>query len=306
MSKEFPDDTFLARWLSGDLSEKELQELKEREDYPILKKILEESKNLTIDTFDKKKVWDNISKEIKPKVQPQRKRIPIFRWAAAAAMLVFALWYFIPKEQVPNVIVETSKMEQEAVTLPDNSSVTLNSSSRLEYSEKKWNRDRSLKLDGEAFFDVEEGGKFLVTTPDGEVEVLGTEFNVRSRDEILEVICYSGKVAVSRMNVKEKVVLEKGGSLRLFADGKQESMSNLKNNEPAWKRGFSEFSNASFPTVLEEMQRHFELEIRYSGLEDRFFSGSFPHDDLSLALQAVFQPMDIEYELNGSILTVRK
>ena len=68
----------------------------------------------------------------------------------------------------------------------------LNELSQLEYNASKWDENRSLELKGEAFFDVEKGKRFDVTTEFGNVSVLGTEFNVLSRDSIFKVSCYEG------------------------------------------------------------------------------------------------------------------
>ena len=45
MQPSFPDDSFLARWIEGKLSEGELQELEQREDYERLKKIAQKRRN---------------------------------------------------------------------------------------------------------------------------------------------------------------------------------------------------------------------------------------------------------------------
>lgn len=96
--------------------------------------------------------------------------------------------------------VETFKTENgeiASLTLPDNSQVTLNAGSQVVYSGNRFNTRRKIQLTGEAYFKVTKGNTFSVVTTEGTVTVLGTTFNVRSRDEKLSVFCYTGKVKVS-------------------------------------------------------------------------------------------------------------
>ena len=56
-------------------------------------------------------------------------------------------------------------------------------------TQKYFNTDhRSLTLSGEAYFDVQKGNKpFTISTNQGQVTVLGTSFNVRSRADGFEI-----------------------------------------------------------------------------------------------------------------------
>ena len=119
---------------------------------------------------------------------------------AAAALFVFGLIgagvFFTPVEiQVPNGQLVT-------VRLPDNSEVTLNSGSELTYA--RWFNilDRTVSLEGEAYFDVKSNGKkFVVNAGDAQIEVLGTKFNVQSWPEQVNarttVFLAEGRVAFS-------------------------------------------------------------------------------------------------------------
>ncbi len=101
-------------------------------------------------------------------------------FVTAAAVLVIAVGVMMAFRS-EHLYVPPGDSRQ--VTLPDGSQVTLNSDSRL-----TWGRgplwDRKVDLVGEAFFDVvASDGTFTVLTPDAEISVLGTRFNVRSRSD---------------------------------------------------------------------------------------------------------------------------
>ena len=88
--------------------------------------------------------------------------------------------------------VETED-EFEQVELPDGSIVSLNKNSKISYDGSF--EPRIVKLEGEAFFSVNEGETpFIVETEDGEVEVVGTEFNVKSKGDKMEVEVEEGGV----------------------------------------------------------------------------------------------------------------
>ncbi len=108
--------------------------------------------------------------------------------------------------------------EKTAVELPDLSQVKLNAQSRLTFNKKSWNKKREVVLDGEAYFKVAKGSKFSVITKDGTVTVLGTQFNVKHRDNYFEVVCFEGSVGVE---YKESSVTLKPGYSFLIIDGNQ-------------------------------------------------------------------------------------
>ncbi len=82
--------------------------------------------------------------------------------------------------ETPQVVVEAVADVQKEVALADNSKVWVNSGSRITYSEDFGGSERRVKLEGEAYFEVErdETKPFVVETGSLDVRVLGTKFNV--------------------------------------------------------------------------------------------------------------------------------
>jgi ferric-dicitrate binding protein FerR (iron transport regulator) len=154
--------------------------------------------------------------------QPRRQqwRVPTTVGMALAALLLLAgLWLW----QRP-VTVTAPAGQQRTATLPDGSTVELNSGTTLAYRRgfQAWpfvDADRrTVRLDGEAFFEVAEGSRpFTVETANAQVVVTGTRFNVQARPETestpkTEVTVVDGSVRVfSQKQPDRSVVLSKPG-----------------------------------------------------------------------------------------------
>lgn len=302
MENFIKDETFLARWISGELSPEELKKFENSKDYPVLKKINDASQNLKTPTFNDQALLIKL-KELnsrEPKVKVKR-LIPNWAYAAAAILVVaFGLLYVMTLSSQ----YHTGFGEQLAVTLPDNSSVKLNANSQLAYKKSNWTSNRALQLEGEAFFDVEKGESFKVLTDLGMVEVLGTEFNVVSRDTYFEVQCMEGKVRVTSNILNKEVVLLPGQAVRVVNNVLEEWKFGV--NEPNWTLGETTFYNTPISQVLLALENQFNVQFNKSNIDlNKRFTGAFSHKNLNLALKTVSGPMGISYTVdkeNGIIL----
>ena len=188
-------ENYLAKWLNDELSEEELDKIFESQEYASYRKIIEASGSLTPPSFDVEQALADFrqrqQKETRVvRMQPRRS---FMRIAAAVAVLIAAAVFYISTLDETFTAQYAQRTE---VVLPDASEVILNSGSKLSYSERKWDEERKLSLEGEAFFKVAKGEKFTVNTSLGSVSVLGTQFNVKSREGFFEVTCYAGLVRV--------------------------------------------------------------------------------------------------------------
>jgi len=119
---------------------------------------------------------------------------------AAASVLVLVVFFYLTYRSFNNVevIFQTGYGETLFVELEYGSQVTLNANTIMKW-DLHWKKkgERKIRLEGEAFFDVsqtEEGLPFLVETEDLTVNVLGTTFRVRVRENKTDVVLESGKV----------------------------------------------------------------------------------------------------------------
>jgi transmembrane sensor len=220
-----------------------------------------------------------------------RQRILYFS-AAASIALIIALFF---------VIVDFSKVEIASLPgeqilhyMPDGSTVNLNADSEIKYSGKKFKNKRTLQLNGEAYFEVKEGNIFTIESKNGKVEVLGTSFNVHSRENYFKVSCSSGQVLVTSGNLSD--TLCRGGSVSLINDNYFKYIDTEIEQTLNWRNGEFYYKSTELRFVLNEIERQFNVSIEAFGIENRLFTGSFYSDSLEEAIQIVCIPMDLEFK----------
>ena len=296
MSKQLENNEFIARWLSGDLSEEEKASANETE-LQDLKVVLGDIDTWSLPDVDTAQSLNALKSRL-AKPAPAGKVInfrPLLRYAASIALVAAAWFIFDYATNDGMVNLETGLAQTLQHELPDGSDITLGAMSEVNYSEDTWEEARALDLNGQAFFDVEKGATFTVETPLGDVTVLGTEFDVQNLDNVFEVNCFEGSVVVSFGNKRE--VLKPGEGL-VFADGNLRKVD-FDSLSPDWLAGISVYEQVELETVISDLIRYYKVEIDLPTAElNTSFNGSFPHDDLKLALQSIFDPLEIKYVLS--------
>lgn len=296
------NDELLHKWVNNTISAEELEMFKLRPEYLTLEELKKNTQDLNAPEFDEAdmlKAILNTGKE-SPVIQAPERRIFLANWikyAAAAAVLFLAIWYFIP-ESSSMIHYDLAKGERQEDVLPDQSSFILNAESSLSYDAGQWKNNRSLDLKGEAFFKVEKGAKFTVNTPSGSVEVLGTSFNVRSRQEGLEVKCFTGKVAVRSLDksIDETIIAKE--AIRIEAGIITDQWTVQSETKPNWVEGIFSFKNVPLSTVIKELERQFDINIEQEGINvEELITCNFQNKNLDQALKTSITPLGIQYKI---------
>ena len=287
-------EQLIIKWLNNDLSEAELMVFNALEDADLYKEIVEEAQRFNGNANAKVGTFEGLNEKLVGKKETSTHWLKAITSIAAALVIGFALFTLINRNQVSTF--KTELAQNETITLPDNSKVSLNELSELEYNSSDWNDNRSLSLKGEAFFDVEKGKRFDVNTNLGNVSVLGTEFNVLSRDSIFIVSCYEGLVQVTYNNNDIKLP---AGTEFILASGKGEK-SSIVIAEPYWLKNMSVFENAAFKDVIAEVEKQYNVTINYSSNTLIKFTGAFEHNNLENALKSITQPLNLTYIIQNT------
>lgn len=285
-------DVFLAQWLAGEISDQQLKELVSNDDFNAFSKIRKgvevyEGLEAPID-MSYSKIQERINNK-KPKVKSLYTYWSI--GIAASIILLFGLFTFLGNDEV---IFETGFGETKTIALLDGSEVVLNAKSKITYNEDNWETNRTLTLDGEAYFKVKKGEKFTVSTDNGSVVVLGTQFNVNSTNDFFDVVCYEGKVGVKTLE-SDHILLPNNGVRKINGNPTETSVTTFI--KPTWIDGESTFKSVPIKYVITALENQYNIKFITDAIDDStIFSGSFPHNDLNVALQTVFDALDITYD----------
>lgn len=233
----------------------------------------DQSQNISVSAEEKNDVFANIAsrtgianetKDIDS--QPKKRRSSNWRWIAAAAIIIIAAglsFFTIPVQH------SASYGEITTVTLPDESTVTLNSGSSIRYNRLFKFMDREISLQGEAYFDVEQGDSpFLVHTSNATVKVLGTSFNIRSWQDNpvpeTSVFLAEGSLAFYPTGKPDKsAILEPGqkSSLQSNDTVPKDPVGASQDRTLDWMNNQFAFVEMSFIQIIMEIERRYDINI---------------------------------------------
>ncbi|MFT5167385.1 MAG: transmembrane sensor [Saprospiraceae bacterium] len=295
------NDELLHKWVNGTLEAEELERFKRRPEYDSLVELYKGTDGLSAPGFDNEAMLAEILSAKKKAAVPvdQSKRRFLSTWmkyAAAASILFLVTWFFWPGDGL--VVYDLAKGERKEGLLPDQSTFVLNAESKMSYDAGSWDTDRGISLQGEAFFNVKKGAKFIVKTPNGNVQVLGTQFNVWSRKGILEVKCQSGKVAILSTDGKILDELNPNDAIRVLNGSETEKWQFQSGDKATWLTGVSSFRKVTVEVVLEELERQFNVQIDIGKMDvSEIISCNFQHKDLEMALKTCLAPLGFKYDI---------
>lgn len=244
----------------------------------------------------KEDVWAAISSQMEEERPPKTARIFSFRpvMAVAATLLLLIALFSIMRFYTKTV--DCPSGQHLTATLPDGSSVEMNAGSTLKYHPLWWWASRSLRFEGEGFFRVEKGSKFNVRSDMGETSVLGTTFNIYSRDDTYRVTCFTGKVKVTSVT-KEEVIL---GPDYTASVNKSGNIIVRKEKQPettiSWRENMFNFTAAPLEEVIREVERQYGVSISMEPGMDLYYTGFFSKDKhVEEVLNIICKPFGITY-----------
>ncbi|RZL36239.1 MAG: FecR family protein [Pedobacter sp.] len=199
--------------------------------------------------------------------------------------------------------IETPKGGQYQVILPDGTKVWLNAASSLKYPEAFIGNERKVELTGEAYFEVAKNKNlpFRVLSKNQEIEVLGTHFNVNNYmdDKTAKTTLLEGSINIS--NSKSKKTL-KAGEQAVIKDYGLAAIQVLidvdTDGETAWKNGQFRFNNAGLKTILNQLERWYDIKIDYTTVPEKRYNGMVPRKaKLSEVLNMLELTGNISFEI---------
>ena len=284
-------DTYIRKWVEGSLTEEERNNFERTEDFKSLAKIDSAMSNFSAPPFDVVAEYEKINRARNRQIIRFTSLGPILKLAAVLILAVGAYFYFT-SDSIKRV--ETLAAQKTELWLPDSSFVALNSQSQITFDENNWKLARKVNLEGEGYFKVTKGAQFDIITSAGTVTVVGTAFNVKSRNALFEVTCFEGLVKVIYND--QETMLPANTVFRAI----NATTSNNISTEvlPGWMRDESTFKSVPFSHVIEEFERQYDHQVEVRGVDtDQLFSGTFTNSNMDLALKTISIPINLTYQI---------
>lgn len=313
---------------------------------------LQELKAFVLSTaqHSKKIEWEQQWKAFKKKVeiqQPARQNTTkptyrtLYKWMAAAAIISVVvagiIWYMSSKvetivpSQIAGIVYTSARGQKKTLKLADGSTVILNSDSRLTLSAGFNKTNRTVSLDGEAYFDVVHDGKnqFIVKTQHAEIKDIGTVFNVRNylKDGIMEAALIKGKIEIMLNDqAHKKITLEPSQKFVIKNDNLTGDVINKsfgKQAEPgisiqpvtikdsliteiSWLDNKLFFVNKPLREIANDLERNFDVRFVFKTPEvmNYRYTGLFENQSLEEIMKILKLSKNINYQIKDKELVI--
>lgn len=240
-------------------------------------------------------MWHAIEAAMKPVVaseQPSARifkmRPLVYRMAMAASLLVaIALGWYLTSALPEPVLLASASQTIVTHTLSDGTDINLRPHSNL-YRISEDDQQVVYRLEGEAFFDVTSNPDrtFSVEAGDALISVLGTEFNINTWGEAVNVFLREGSVELKNLTSGEAVILQPGQAGSVSKANRTIQLNDAVVNEHMdWLENKISFTSMPLSSVVQELEFHFAINIDVPAeRRDETLTGPILLDDISIVL----------------------
>ena len=276
-------DDLIGKYLAGEAVSEEIafieswinQNESNRKYFDHFKTIFQKSADvIEYQAYDTDAAWAKLRKSLKAQgkvipLQPATSTnfFPLFWKIAASVILILGVGFFIYELNKPESVSATlvsSERQIVADTLPDGSNVVLNKQTKLAYSFDTKKRVHTVKLRGEAYFNIQhDSTKTFIVDIDGVmIRDIGTSFNVKAYPDsnTVEVVVESGEVMFFT-DTDSGVYLRANGKGVYNKSTKTFTIDQPEENALSYKTRFFTFSNSDLETVTETLNEVYEKQI---------------------------------------------
>ena len=202
--------------------------------------------------------------------------------------------------------ITTPRGGQYQLVLADGTKVWLNASSSLRYPVAFTGKERVVELTGEGYFEVakNEAMPFKVTVNTMEVDVLGTHFNVNAYadESMVKTTLLEGAVKIKNSHAAN--ILSPGQQAQLSKDGSLKIVSQVDMDEVvAWKDGYFQFNQADLKSIMRQISRWYDVDIRYEGeIPERKFGGDIARTANISEVLNILKVSQVHFRIEGKTL----
>ncbi|MBR0298914.1 MAG: DUF4974 domain-containing protein [Bacteroidales bacterium] len=224
--------------------------------------------------FDSKAAWRRFQLYIRPRRRPRMITVALYAAASLVLFVSVGVASFLAGERkitgaLADVVVEAPAGATSTVFLPDGSKVTVNAGSTLTYSQDYGISKRSIRLDGQAFFDVVHNPDcpFEIVSPHLYAYDIGTSFDFcdYSAESCAVVTITEGNLSVSALGYEGKFNIGEGQKAEFDAVSKvmRKASADLRAAN-SWKNGELSFNDISLNDAARLLARTYGVSVRVS------------------------------------------
>ena len=317
----------LHKYFHGKLTKKELTDFRSvvnKMSDEMFKKELDfiwnnENDVIPMDTLTKNNILQSVHNIIDHKAIVVKR---VFNWWKIAAIIMMpilliniSLLFMDNKEEyVANVqeyTVLSGKGQKNQILLPDGTHIWLNSESEISYTSNFNQSNRSIKLKGEAFFDVKKNEylPFNVEVDSINIQVLGTAFNVSAYadDPNIKVSLERGKVEVrmhddnsflATLNPNEQATIDKKSIVTTITDCEAYT-------ESIWRQNVLKINNIYTDEMIKKLERWYGVHINVQNMPvSKRYGLTIKEESLREMLELINSITPIIYRIEGEEVTI--
>ncbi|WP_184543878.1 FecR family protein [Mucilaginibacter sp. FT3.2] len=340
----------LVKYITREADEKEVEQVREwvsahPENEQYFAQLYETWQNmlyLNPEIINGEKAFTKFSAATIPR-EPKYRRLAVWSKVAAAVALFGVLTVLLVNHYSQNIQSARQVSAQNGgikkIVLSDGTLVWLNAGSKLNYNTDFNKTNRTVYLEGEAYFEIAPGKKtipFLVNTKNYTVRDIGTKFNLKAypNDSFFETTVVKGEVAVegnvdnntremNRIYVKPRQLLRiyypKAENYAAKEDNKDTKNLNeiqmlqvdsaKMNRYDGWKDDLLVFDGNTLDEISKVLERRYNVKIIMddADLQNLRYSGSFKSvASIDKVLELIKGNTSINYSINGSTVNITK
>jgi transmembrane sensor len=229
----------------------------------------------------------------------------------AASLLIIAVLGFIAIKFSGNKSEKAPATMLSTVILPDSTFVSLNAGSVISYKKGFGSTHRTLRLKGEAWFEVKKNADlpFVISAGEATVRVTGTKFNVKAWRRLKDV-----RVTVTEGTVKfygnaeplKEITLHEGETgVMNKSDQALTTMASGNLNDIAWKTGIMDFHDTPLHDVTEVLVNTYHQKIDLDpAIGNCRVTVRFENKELDAVLNVLRSTLDLKITAKGKHITI--
>lgn len=220
--------------------------------------------------------------------------------------------------QNSSYLISTESGQRAQAVLPDGTKLWLNASTSVEYLTSIFSSERRVRLEGEAYFEVQKHAHlpFIVDCHGIETRVTGTKFNLRNYKEenSLKATLLEGSIKISLPTKdKQEICMTPDEQLSVNLANLETDLKHTETAKEAirWIKGSLSFDQTTLKEIAKTLERHYNVLIKIDDItlqQQRFTCDFDLSDDISqvLSILSFTKTFDYRIEDNQVTLSARK